>query len=108
MFFDQPRCRLCHRPAQQHHVIYKQHVRRARGNRRDPAADQENALALCREIHHAQAHTGGLPLTALRDENYAFAVNLLGAGKAYNYLRRRYAGVDLRLDAILKLESSHE
>lgn len=82
----------------QHHVIYRQQLKRVGGD----LWDGRNALALCAS-HHATHHhqITALALSALRDENYQFAVETLGADTAHNYLRRRYAGDDPRLDALL-------
>jgi hypothetical protein len=54
-------------------------------------------------LAHAQ-HTAGaarFPLALLPDSAFVFAVELLGPGRAYNLLRREYAGEDARLDALL-------
>jgi hypothetical protein len=93
-------CRRCGRggPLQHHHVVYRQHVEREHGDRWHP----DNALALCRDPCHYDAHRHLVTLGDLRDENYAFAGALLGPA-AYDYLRRRYAGMDPRLDALLAL-----
>jgi hypothetical protein len=81
----------------QHHVCYRQHLKRASAD----LWDGRNALALC-AVHHATHHhqITPLPLVALRDENFAYAAEVMGAA-AYDYLRRRYAGDDPRLDALL-------
>jgi hypothetical protein len=42
-----------------------------------------------------------LTLAYVPDAALEFATDLFGAEKAYNYLRRRYAGEDPRLDALL-------
>ena len=81
----------------QHHVVYEQHVQNAGGDRWHP----DNALALCVSCHMSHHQRGRpLPLSALRDENYAFAYELMGPA-AYDYLRRYYDGDDERLDALL-------
>lgn len=78
-------CRACGcRAAHTHHVIYRQHIERLKGDRWHP----DDALALCVACH-GQAHAHRLPLSALRTENLAFAVDLLGA-YAVDYLRRYY------------------
>lgn len=98
---------LCQHPAcagesvvlAQHHVVYEQKVRREGGAVWDP----RNALTLC-DLCHTSHHRRGskvVPLSALTDGNYAFAVELLGAA-AFDYLRRRYVGDDPRLDRILE------
>jgi hypothetical protein len=53
----------------------------------------------CHGAHHARARP--LPLWRLPDSVFEFARELLGAGKAYEYLRRRYCGADPRLEALL-------
>lgn len=78
----------------EHHVVYRQHVRREGGDIYDP----RNALRLCVSCHSSHHRRGSkiVPLAALRDENYEFAFELLGAA-AFDYLRRRYSGDDVRL-----------
>lgn len=81
----------------QHHCIYAQHVRDAGGDVWDP----RNSLTLCYDCH-AKHHGGDrIPLSALHDSVFEFAVELLGTEPAYNYLRRRYRGSDSRLDALI-------
>lgn len=84
---------------QLHHVVYRQHVKAAKGDCWDP----DDSLTLCLACHtgHHHAGTSRLPLAKLRDENYSYAEALLGAGAAYEYLKRRYAGGDQRLDELL-------
>lgn len=95
------RCRVCgvKRANHQHHVVYKQEVRRSAGDINDP----HNAFAICTGCHtkHHGANGPKIQLTLLRDENYQFAASLMGSGRAYEYLRRRYDGDDPRLDALL-------
>ena len=82
-----------------HHVCYKQHVVAARGDVWDP----RNRLVLCATCH-TRHHAGGegrLKALTLRPENYVFAAELLGPGAAYEYVRRRYRGRDVRLGAML-------
>jgi len=65
-------------------------------------SDRRNLVWLafdCHESHHARSRP--LPLAVLPDSVFQFAEEVLGAGAAYNYLRRRYAGEDARLDALL-------
>lgn len=93
-----PLCEDPHRPSHEHHVVYEQHVKREGGDRWDP----RNALRLCVSCHSSHHRRGRVvPLVALRDENYEFAAELLGSA-AYDYLRRRYAGEDPRLDMMLR------
>lgn len=72
---------------QQHHVIYRQHVKRAGGDLWDP----DNALVLC-VSHHLAHHQRRepLPTAALRPENLAFALALLGEA-AEGYFARYYS-----------------
>lgn len=81
-----------------HHVVYRNKLRRERL----PEWDPDNGLPLCRDCHDAHHYAPGkaLPLTCLRDENIAFAFAALGA-YAYDYLRRRHAGRDPRLESHL-------
>lgn len=82
----------------EHHVVYQQEVRRRQGD----VSDGRNALRLCNSCHPAHHHRSRpVPLTALRDENYEFAFELMG-GAAFDYLRRRYAGEDPRLHEWLR------
>jgi 5-methylcytosine-specific restriction endonuclease McrA len=76
-----PACRRAEHAMNQHHVVYRQEVRRLGGDVWDP----DNALTLCNGCHSSHHNRGALvvPLSALRDENYAFAVALMGAGPAY-------------------------
>lgn len=82
----------------EHHVVYKQEVRRRKGDVSDP----RDALRLCNSCHPAHHHRSRpVPLAALRDENYEFAFELMGVA-AFDYLRRRYAGGDPRLHEWLR------
>lgn len=98
------RCEVCGSYGQyltQHHVVYQQHVRDAGGD----LWDVRNSLTLCDGMHgcHGRHHNRMRPvrLTVLPDVAFEFAVELLGTGPAYEYLRRRYLGSDPRLDALL-------
>lgn len=93
-----PACPGTERRTNEHHVVYEQKVRRVGG---DPY-DGRNALLVCISCHMSHHRRGRrvIPLVALRDENYEFAVELLGAA-AFDYLRRRYVGEDPRLQAVL-------
>lgn len=70
-----------------HHVIYEQHLK----DRGLPRYDARNALRLCRGCHHRHHFTPGwrLPTAALREENIAYAVLVLGE-YAIDYFRRYY------------------
>ena len=53
----------------------------------------------CHLDHHARART--YELRMLPDAVFEFAVELLGADRAHEYLGRYYAGRDARHDALL-------
>lgn len=93
---DTEACRACGGPAQHtHHVVYRQHIERLKGDRWHP----DDALALCVQCH-GRAHAHQLPLSVLRGENLAFAIDFLGA-YAVDYLRRYYHDDgDLRVAAM--------
>lgn len=77
---------------QRHHVVYAQHLER--GDRKD----KRNLVPVhfeCHAKHHARQKPFALHM--LPDSVFAFAVEKLEMGPAYEYLRRRYAGDDSRL-----------
>jgi hypothetical protein len=82
-----------------HHVVYQQHVRRAGGDLNDP-----RNLMVVSDAEHERHHNRSRPfqLSRLPDSAFEFAAELLGPDAAFNYLRRRYVGDDLRLDALLE------
>lgn len=86
---------------QLHHVVYEQHVRRAGGNPWDP----RDSLTTCTHCHTGHHHgvRSRISLALLRDENYAFAAELLGPA-AFDYLRRHYQGDDERLERLLTVD----
>lgn len=93
-------------PVAEHHVIYRQELRhhqgRASGNGA-LVADRRNLVPVafrCHQRHHAQFRPYALGL--LPDSVFEFAREVLGGGHGYEYLRRRYAGADPRLDALLE------
>lgn len=104
---------------QRHHVVYAQALRahaRSRevadaagiGDRRPRRslstlmADERNLVAVCKKCHERH-HSRFVPLSAsaLPDSVFEFAVELMGNGAAFEYLRRRYLGPDPRLDVLL-------
>jgi hypothetical protein len=107
------RCRAClkRRATHTHHVVYEQklnEVADSRGfenpstERRQLVFNVENAFAICFDCHHAHHHASRrIPLYLLSDSNLVFAFRELGA-HAYDYLRRRYAGEDERLEVHLR------
>jgi hypothetical protein len=97
----QPRCAACgsEGPWDPHHAgVDEQDLQRMKLPLWDPA----NALRVCWPCYAAHhAPTRRIPLSALRDENIRYAFACLGA-RAYDYLRRRYAGEDPRADVALR------
>lgn len=66
-------------------------------------ADRRNLVPLgprCHAAHHNRSRP--LPLHRLPDSVFEFAAEVLGPGPAFEYLRRRYAGGDRRLEALLE------
>lgn len=95
-----PRCIACpRRSAHRHHVIYAQHVEREGGDLKDG----RNLVWVCFSCHGAH-HGRSKPfeLQRLPDSCFEFAGELMGPA-AFDYLRRRYSGEDLRLDALLAM-----
>jgi hypothetical protein len=95
-----PRC-ICgcgHRAVHPHHAVYQQHLRRYGG---DPK-DQRNIVPVAFDCHFAH-HSGAkrLRLRDLPDSVFEFAVEIAGAGVAYELLGRYYAGDDPRLEVLL-------
>jgi hypothetical protein len=82
-----------------HHVLTRQLLRREGG---DPG-ERRNLVPLaygCHAAHHSRQRP--LPLRVLPDGAFEYAAELLGAGRAYERLRRDYSGGDARLDALLE------
>jgi hypothetical protein len=78
--------------------VYRQKVERAQGDIWDP----RNSMTLgngCHSRHH-NSTKGKLPLTAIPSAAIEFAYELLGPA-AHDYLKRRYAGTDPRVEALL-------
>lgn len=89
-------------PWQAHHVITRSYLRR----NAYPEWHPDNSLRVCEHPcheHHTCAHKR-IALSCLTDRNIAYAVRLLGEGKAHNYLTRHYTGTDRRVDALLEEE----
>lgn len=73
-------------PLALHHVVYRQHVERAGGDRWDP----RNALTLCGSCHTSHHRRGRvLNVSALRQGDIQFALELLG-DRATGYFQRYY------------------
>lgn len=99
-------CAVCHRPLpwQAHHAVQKQRLRREHA----PLYSPDIALRVCAgaadRCHERHTnHQRVIPVTALRDENIAFAARWLGPGPAYEYFVAYYEGTDPRLDALLEI-----
>lgn len=97
---SRPRCFCgCGAPAvQRHHCCYAQTVRRTAASLDDP----RNLVWVahrCHERHHSR--TAPFTLAMLPDAVYEFAAEALGAGPAYEWLKRRYGGEDARLEALI-------
>lgn len=108
-------CRQCGEGARLtlHHCVYQQELRRLAGSDRRKAAklcvDYRNLIPLCPDCHAAHhQRRRPLPLVVLPDSVYAFAKDVMGLERAYEYLRRRYSGSDERLDALLKTKTTGE
>lgn len=104
----------------EHHVVYEQIVeRRYRELLREGAEmrwpseaaaknDPRNLVWIAFGCHGGHHNVAGhnsqskkLRLDRLPDCCFEFAAELLGPGRAYEYLKRRYAGPDPRLDRLL-------
>lgn len=101
-----PRCICgCGKPGHNgHHVITQSVIKRhiPKGEQRRWLRDDRNIVPMdygCHARHHSANRR--LWLEDLPDSVFEFAVELMGAGPAYEYLRRYYRGDDGRLDALL-------
>jgi len=83
-----------------HHAIHAQHVRAAGGD----VYDTRNRLVLTRERHAAHHAGDQIHICCVPTSAFEFAGELLGPGRAYEYLRRHYRGTDDRLLALLDQE----
>lgn len=98
---DRPtRCEVCGGRGRKraHHVVYAQTVRREGGDLY-AIANRLWVCDPCHERHHGRSRV--IALSKLPDSAFEFAAELLGPGRAYNDLRRHYAGEDPRLQALL-------
>ena len=94
-------CGYCGRAGhwEAHHAVQKQTCRRAGA----PLHSPRNALRLCKRCHDRHTtHQDKVPMTALTDDNIAFAREYLGAGPAYEYFVRSYAGEDPRVTHLIE------
>lgn len=81
---------------QLHHAVYAQHLGR------EHRKDKRNLVPVyhqCHGAHHGRSRA--LSLHMLPDSVFAFASEVLGAEKGFEYLRRRYDGQDLRHERML-------
>jgi hypothetical protein len=100
------------RAVQRHHIVTRQEcVRRWREKSKRPdlpwpwptssalLKDGRNLTPICLR-HHASHHNrfAVLPAASLPSGVFEFAEELMGAGAAFEYLRRTYRGDDPRLD----------
>jgi hypothetical protein len=92
-----PDCERASARLQQHHVVYVQHVPKG-----VEVYDPRNGVTVCVRCHgsHHRRGTKVIPLSVLPDAAFAFAREVLGPGAAAEYLGKRYAGTDRRLDAL--------
>lgn len=68
-----------------HHVVYEQHLTA------EQRWDRRNALSVCRKCHDGHhAASRRIPLSALTEDNWAFAREVFGEA-AEDYLRARYS-----------------
>jgi hypothetical protein len=91
-----------------HHCLYRQELRwHARHDFHKLVQDPRNLVYVhpaCHAAHHNRQKP--LRLAVLPDSVFAFAVEVMGAGPAYEYIRRRYQGEDERLDGLLGEEKA--
>lgn len=107
---DQRFCAVCEHPGKPHtydahHVVPKSKLKKE-GFEESDRYDTRNCLRVCNEYggNCHQGHTDAMrkiPLSALTDDNIAYAFEILGA-RAYYLLHRQYAGDDERVETALK------
>lgn len=90
-------CGCGRQAAHLHHVVYQQHIDVVA---RDDPRNLVPVAFTCHGAHHGRSRP--LSLHMLPASAFAFASEQLGAGYAYEYLRRRYSGDDLRLERLLE------
>lgn len=99
-------CGCGRRGGHDHHVIYRQELRRRASLERSYRAletDRRNVVPVafdCHGGHHSGARR--LRMHVLPDAVFEFAGELMGSA-AYDYLAARYAGGDPRHDALLSV-----
>lgn len=83
-----------------HHIVYEQHVEQYAP---DKVWDPRNALRLCRRPCHPHHHNGKarVPVSALPDSVFDFALDIMTRGQAVNYLARYYEGTIEEVEARL-------
>jgi hypothetical protein len=107
-------CGCADLPAARHHCVTAQELQRIHRSigRDSPGTPPPRLKALlndgrnltivafqCHGEHHARVQP--YDLLKLPDSVFEFAAEVMGSGRAYEYLRRHYAGSDPRLDALL-------
>jgi hypothetical protein len=106
-------CGCGQRGAHRHHCVYKQELKWHAERRGDGtsfkalAADERNLVLVAFDCHlaHHKARKR-YRLSMLPDSVFEFALEVLTAGPAYNYLRRHYQGEDPRLEEMVGLHLS--
>lgn len=103
-----PKCICgCGKPAPHgHHCITQQEIKKhgPRSKRNQRLKDKRNIVPMdwgCHFRHHSGERR--LYLDVLPDSVFEFAVEVMEAGPAYEFLRRYYKGADARLDALLEM-----
>lgn len=92
-------CGCEQRSVHRHHVVTRQAMR-SKNARLDDPRNLVDVDFRCHWAHHNRSRPYALAM--LPDSVFEFARETLGAGPAYEYLRRYYAGDDARLDALLE------
>jgi hypothetical protein len=91
-------CGCGRRGVQLHHVVYAQHLSKGDGSRKD----KRNLVPVhfeCHAAHHGRSRP--FSLHVLPTAVFEFAAEVLGAERAYEYLKRRYSGSDMRHERLL-------
>lgn len=104
-----PRCICgCGKRAVHRHHVFTEQMLRPRARELDRSfnklrEDGRNRVWMAMACHLGGQHGGSarLPVVKLPDSVFEFGLEVFGAGRAYNHLRRYYRGEDPRLDALL-------
>lgn len=99
-------CGCASRGRHDHHVVTQQKIREVVADKKERRArltDRRNIVRMAFDCHLAHHNASArLPVAVLPDSVFEFAVELLGASAAFEYLRRYYRGEDPRLEALLE------